>query len=123
MNRILLVDDDIIFGKNLSAILQDKGYDVDLVDSAEAAFKELKENSFGVVLLDIKLPDLSGIEVFKKIRDLRPETKVIVITAFSCNKLVIQLEENNFFCFSKPFDINLLLKTIERLISERKSDG
>lgn len=123
MNRILLVDDDIIFGKNLATILKDKGYGVNLVDSAESAFLELKECSFDVVLLDIKLPDLSGIEVFKKIRDLCPDTKVIVITAFSCNKLVIQLEESNFFCFSKPFDINLLLKTIEKLISEKKADG
>jgi len=123
VTRILLVDDDMIFGKNLATILRERGYETGLADSANSAFEKLAEEKFDIVLLDVKLPDISGTEVFKKIKQDNPDIDIIMITAFSCDLLVKQLaEKSKFYCFSKPFDINEVLGAVDKLAKEKEGN-
>lgn len=114
--HILVVDDDLIFGKNFVTILRDRGYCVELAGTGNKAVDMLNSDHFDIVLLDIRLPDINGIEVFKKIKESKPDTCVIVMSAYPFDKPVmdtIQEESLTFFC--KPFDINAVLNAIKKI--------
>jgi len=114
--RVLVVDDDLIFGKNFVTILRDKGYSVELAGTGNKAIGMLSAEHFDIILLDIKLPDINGIEVFKKIKDIQPKIGVIVMSAYPFEETVmytIQKESLVYFC--KPFDINAVLDAIKKI--------
>ncbi len=114
--NILVVDDDLIFSKSFVSVLKEKGYNVELANTGNSAIAELENRYFDVVFLDIKLPDTNGVEVLKEIKTIRPETKVIMITAFSYNEFaeeLIQLGAFAYFC--KPFDMSLAFRAIEEI--------
>lgn len=112
--HMLVVDDDLIFGRNFSAILKDKGYLVDLVHTGKAALERVKAEDFDIVFLDVKLPDIDGIEVLKGIKAISPRSKVIMITAFDFDSVINAANREGvaaYFC--KPFNISLVLQAIE----------
>jgi DNA-binding NtrC family response regulator len=114
--NILVVDDDLIFGKNFVTILKDKGYSVELTGTGNKAVEMLKSTKFDIVLLDIKLPDINGIEVFKKMKEIRPDTAVIVMSAYPFEHTVMHtIKEESLIYFCKPFDITAVLETIKKL--------
>lgn len=115
--RILVVDDDLIFGKNFTDILKNIGYTVELVNNGNAAVTELGDSHFDIVFLDIKLPDINGIEVLKKVKAIRPKTNVIVMTAFPFDIMAMEevKQAGAFTYFYKPFDINAVLRAIKEL--------
>ncbi len=113
---ILVVDDDLIFGKNFAAILRNKGYYVKFVRSGNGAIAQLDVSHFDIVFLDIRLPDINGVEVFKKIKEIGSKAKVIIMSAFPFDKSLIELAQEGvvkYFC--KPFDINEALRVIEEM--------
>lgn len=114
--RILVVDDDLIFGKNFVTILRDRGYYVELAGTGNKAIDTLNAEYFDIVLLDIKLPDINGIEVFKKIKEIKPETGVIVMSAYPFDKPAMdKIQEESLIYFCKPFDINAVLNAIKKI--------
>jgi len=113
---ILVVDDDSIFARNFTAILRDHGYVAESVGSGRDAIEQFGAVDFDIVFLDIKLSDISGLEVLKKIKEIRPYTNVIMITAFPQNNLLNEaIQHGAFDCFCKPFDIDAILNIIENL--------
>ncbi|MDD5669869.1 MAG: response regulator, partial [Candidatus Omnitrophica bacterium] len=76
-NKLLLVEDNVIFGKNFSAILQDRGYNVFWVTSGSKAIAELARDFFKVVFLDIRLADINGIEVLRAVKKNSPLTRIV----------------------------------------------
>lgn len=116
LTRILIVDDDLIFGKNFAVILKDKGYSVDLVESGNEAVNRLSAEDFNIVFLDIKLPDINGIEVLKKIKEINRKTNVIIMSAFSFDGLDTDMaREGTVKYFCKPFNINEALGIIKEI--------
>lgn len=81
--RLLIVEDEDTLCESLQRVFIRDGYDVDIADSAESAFKLLKNRSYGLIITDIILPGISGIELLTKYRKTNPAQKVIVITAFA----------------------------------------
>jgi DNA-binding NtrC family response regulator len=117
MVRILVVDDDLIFGKSFTTILKDKGYNVEWVNSGNSAIAQLENKYFDIVFLDVKLPDINGAEVLKRVKAISPKTNVIMITAFSFDEFAEELIQSGAFAyFNKPFDISLAIRAIEELI-------
>lgn len=117
MVRILVVDDDLIFSKSFTAILKDKGYNVEWVNSGNSAIAQLENKYFDIVFLDVKLPDTNGAEVLKRVKAISPKTNVIMITAFSFDEFAEELIQLGAFAyFNKPFDISLAIRAIEELI-------
>ena len=80
--RILLVDDDETILVPFQLILRDEGYRVDTASNGREALEKAGEKEYQMVISDIKLPDVQGIEVAKKIRELNRNTRLIIITGF-----------------------------------------
>jgi len=81
--RLLIVEDEDTLCGSLQRVFQREGYEVDIADSAESAFTLLEEKSYDLIITDIILPGISGIELLVKYRRKNPSQKVIVITAFA----------------------------------------
>ena len=112
--RVLVVDDDISFAESLTDILTAKGYDAVAVNSGEDALEKIKESSFDVALMDIKMPVMDGVWTFKKIKKLSRSTTVIMMTAYSMDDLIHDaLKEGAYGVLRKPLDIEQVIKRIE----------
>jgi DNA-binding NtrC family response regulator len=81
--RLLIVEDEDTLCKSLQRVFSKEGYEVDRADSAESAFKLLEKNSYDLIITDIILPGISGIELMSKYRETNPAQKVIIITAYA----------------------------------------
>jgi len=112
--RVLIVDDDISFASGLSDILNEMGYDAITVNSGEEALEKVKEVSFDVILMDIKMPVMNGVETYKRIKKISPQTVVIMMTAYSVEDLIKDaLKEGAYGVVYKPLDIEKVIKMIE----------
>ena len=119
MTKILIVDDSKEFCTSLTDVLEAKGYEVESENSGEAAIAKVKEKSFDVILMDIKMPVMNGVEAFKQIKKISPRTAVIMVTAYSLENLITEaLREGAFGVLRKPLDIDKLIEQIE-LAKER----
>ncbi|MBL8826853.1 MAG: response regulator [Planctomycetaceae bacterium] len=81
--RLLVVDDDRINRLLASKILADQGYTVDVADGGAAALKLVEKQPYALVVLDFEMPEMDGVELFRRIHDLHPETIGIFLTAFT----------------------------------------
>jgi heterodisulfide reductase subunit A len=82
MKSILVVDDEAIVRESIRDWLKDAGYQVSVAESGEEALKMIQKQDFGVMILDLRLPGINGIDVLKKAKTLKPDIKSIVITAY-----------------------------------------
>jgi DNA-binding NtrC family response regulator len=82
MKPVLVVDDEAIVRESIRDWLKNSGYQVSVAESGEDALKQIEKKNFGVMILDLRLPGINGIEVLKKVKALKPEIKSIVITAY-----------------------------------------
>ena len=112
--KILIVDDDISFAEGLADVLTEKGYETIAVNSGKDAVEKTGEISFDVILMDIKMPVMNGVETFKQIKKTSAKTVVIMMTAFSVEDSAKEALQNGAFgCLSKPVDIDKLVEQIE----------
>jgi len=88
-NKVLVVDDEAPVAELFNDLLVKENCIVKSVGTGEDALKAIKEEDFDVVLLDIKLPGISGLEALKYIKDLKPNTTVIMITGFGYDEELI----------------------------------
>jgi DNA-binding NtrC family response regulator len=80
--KVLLVEDESSVRKGVKEWLTDDGYSVETVETGQQALERLKEEPYGVIVLDLKLPDIDGLQVFEEAKKIMPEVKGIIITAF-----------------------------------------
>ena len=114
---ILVVDDEEIIRDFLVEVLED--YDVTLACDGAEAIELLGDSTFDLVITDLRMPNVSGEEVVKKVRELSPSTKVIVISGYSSLYTVSQSVNHGACAFlSKPFSINELLQSVSGALAE-----
>ena len=119
--KVLIIDDEEIFLDLLKTYLVDKGYEVTVSTSGQKILKLLFEKPYDIVLLDVWMVDMSGIEVFKKIRKANPKLPVVLMTGYAASSLVSTLQDLDVDAFiKKPFKLKEVHSTIERIIEERK---
>lgn len=124
--KVLVVDDEIEFRNVYKLMLQYKGYEVTLASSGEQCLKLLDNNNYDLVLTDLKMEGMDGIELLKKIKDNNYNCEVILITAFSTvENAVIAMKLGAFGYFIKGQDPQILLKEIDKIvkINELKNDN
>jgi signal transduction histidine kinase/FixJ family two-component response regulator len=115
-NKILLVDDEEDIRLVLGMSLADMGYDVLTADNGEQALEIFKEEQPPIVLTDIKMPGMDGIELLRKIKMLNPETEVIMITGHGDMDLAITSFKDEASDFiTKPVDVDALDVAIQRV--------
>jgi len=112
---ILVVDDDEIMRETLSDVLRKRGYDIFSVGSGNGALSMIKKNLIDLILLDMKLPDVDGLEVLKKIKEFDTEILVIMMTAYSdVQTAVSSMKSGAYDYINKPFELEELRLLIEK---------
>ncbi len=113
---ILVVDDDLGMSETLSDILGEMGYNIAVANDGYKAIEMVSKYAYNIVLMDIKMPGLSGVETYKKVKYIRPSMKVIMMTAYSVESLVEEaLKEGAYGVIYKPLNINKLLQFIRKI--------
>lgn len=115
--RILVVEDDASMGFFLSEAMRKEGYQVDVVASGEEALERIAQDLFHLVILDLKLPSMDGMEVLANIKMTKPELVVIMITAHGSKDIAIEaIRKGAYDYFTKPFDINEMRVVVKRAL-------
>ena len=115
--RILIVDDEENMRRTLGEILTDEGYDVAVAASGEEAVELCKKHQFRVILMDVRMPGMNGVEAFRQIRRHQEGVRVILMSAYSIDALKeAALDEGAVAFLSKPLD----LERVVNLIAEVK---
>jgi DNA-binding NtrC family response regulator len=122
-HRILIVDDDDTIRKTLKAILEDEGYTVDSAATGQEAIRKTEENTYNVALLDIRLPDMEGVELLKLIKDNVPKTRKIMLTGYpSMQNAIAALNKDADAYLVKPVDVEKLLYTIKNQLELQENE-
>jgi DNA-binding NtrC family response regulator len=115
--QLLVVDDDRAMREMLSSLFKERGLWVEEASSARAALELAAEREFDVVLSDIRMPGLSGIELVGQLRRLRPNTPVVLMTAFgTIDSAVEAMRAGAFDYITKPFEPDAVSFAIDRAI-------
>lgn len=118
---VLIVDDEKNIRLTLSIALEQLGISVDTASTGTEALEKLAEKSYKVILLDLRLPDLDGMEILRHLAEMRPEIKVIVITAYGSIDLAVEAMKLGAVDFlPKPFDTTAVREMVRR-VSDRES--
>ncbi len=115
--KLLVVDDENGILEEVKAYFEEEGFQVFTADSGEEGIQILKREKPDVLLVDMKLPDMSGLLVLKVAKEASPLTKVIVNTGYVDQVLIDQAEELGRDVFlQKPFDLVCLRREVEKLL-------
>lgn len=115
MIRILLAEDEDAMRTYLARALENAGYDVVAVDRGTAALPLLQNGEFDLLLSDIVMPEMDGIELAQKCAEISPATKVMFITGFAAVTLRASREAPNAKVLSKPFHLRDLVIEVQRV--------
>src|SRR6476659_8522134 len=119
--RILIVDDEPSMREMLRIVLRRDGYDVQLADSGRQAIDQLRQNNFDLLLSDIKMPDVSGVEVLRAAKDINRDVVAFMMTAYASTSTAVEaMRLGAVDYFTKPFSMDeLRLKVRQHLESSR----
>ncbi len=116
MKKILVVDDDMAHAGMLKTLITDWGYGVDLADDGTSGVKKVEETAFDMVLMDMKMVNMSGMEALQRIKTFNPALPVIIMTAYSSVSTAVKaLKIGAYDYLTKPLDFDKLKLTIERI--------
>lgn len=123
MNRkpnVLVVDDEEIARRNLEHILRKEGYTVDSASSGSEAIDKLEASGFDIVLTDMKMEKVSGIDVLEKTKSKSPEAQVIMITGFaSVDTAIDAMKRGAFYYIAKPFNLEKVRAIIKQALDKK----
>ncbi|MGD0995370.1 MAG: response regulator [Candidatus Bathyarchaeia archaeon] len=121
--KILVVDDDENIRNTMKTILEDEGYIVDLAATGSEAIRKTKKSAYNIALLDIRLPDIEGVELLKLIKDAVPRTRKIMVTGYpSMQNAIAALNKNADAYLIKPIDIENLLNTVKEQLQLQENE-
>jgi DNA-binding NtrC family response regulator len=116
-NKVLLAEDDNVQRAIIVDILFEAGYHVRGAESGEAAVEAIKEEPFDILLTDLRMTGMDGLEVLRQAKRLRPEMEVVVMTAYATVKTAVTaMKEGAIDYLAKPFDKDELVLTVERAL-------
>ncbi len=119
--KILLVEDEAVVRESVRDWLMDDGYDVECAETGEEALERVKKEEFGVIVLDLRLPGIDGLQVFEHAKELKAETKGIIITAYPSKETQERAKKLGLLDYlAKPFKVEDLEKTIRGALGEAK---
>jgi len=118
--RILVVDDEAAMRESLKDWLMEDGYRVDSAESGEIALKMAGERAWDIILMDLKMPGLDGIETMIKLKELLPDAEVLLMTAYATIDTAVQaMKEGAFDYLVKPFDPDEVEIQIKKIIEHK----
>jgi two-component system, NtrC family, nitrogen regulation response regulator NtrX len=127
MSKILVIDDERSIRNTLKEILEYEKYQVDLAENAKQALELVKSNEYNIILCDIKMPEVDGLELLPQLIEIHPDTPVVIISGHgNIDTAVEAIKKGAYDFIEKPLDLNRLLITIRNamdksnLVSEAK---
>src|ERR1700723_3592583 len=121
--KILIIDDELAIRESLETLLSLEGYDVTVAGTAREGMTQIGERSFDVVLLDLALPDKSGMDLLGEIRLVHPEQAVIMITAYGTVENAVSAMQSGATNFiQKPWDNEKLLADVRSAVARQKAE-
>ncbi len=119
--RILVVDDDEAIRNTMKAILEDEGYKVDLASTGTEAIAKTQKIAYNLALLDIRLPDMEGVELLKLMKDTTPRMRKVMVTGYpSMQNAISALNKNADAYLVKPVNVEKLLSTVKEQLQIQK---
>jgi formate/nitrite transporter len=127
-NKILVIDDEQIVGESLRKTFRDEGYEIDTARSGQEGLQKARRESFDLMIVDLKMPDISGLDVVRKIKEEQPDAMMVMITGYSTvDSATEALRTGVFDYLPKPFTpeeitsvVGKALKAKEKLAKERQ---
>ena len=120
---VLIVDDEIYIRMTLSFALEKLNFSVDTAASGTEALNKLAEKSYGLMLLDLRMPGIDGMEVLKRVPEIRPEVKVVIITAYGSVEAAVEAMKLGAVDFlQKPFDPEEVRKLVSSLLDQSSQE-
>jgi DNA-binding NtrC family response regulator len=121
--RILIIDDDENTRRVLETILTDEGYNVECAENATRGIEKSENAFFNIALVDVRLPDMEGIELLPKLRSTKPEMRKIIVTGYPTLQNAISAVNNGANAYvMKPFDVEKILNTIKDQLQKQKEE-
>ncbi len=119
---ILIVDDDEVIQQTLYDVLKKRGYDIFLASSGTETLEMIKKNIIDLILLDMRFPDIDGLEVLKRVKEFDSEILVIMMTAY-CTDIqtaVAAMKSGAYHYINKPFELDELKLLIEKGLETKR---
>jgi two-component system nitrogen regulation response regulator GlnG len=124
LNRILVADDEESMRWVLSKALKRKGFEVDLAPDGRQALELIKDNCYDLAILDIKMPGINGLDLLDKVRELKSDLLVVIMTAEASMKNAVEAMKRGAYDYiTKPFDLDVIDAIIEKVTRARDIRG
>jgi DNA-binding NtrC family response regulator len=120
MSHILIIDDEKAIRKTLGEILAYEGYKIDDAENGDEGLRKIKEKVYDVVLCDIKMPKVDGLEFLEKAKEINPDVPIIMISGHGTIETAVEAVKKGAFDYvAKPPDLNRLLITIRNAMDKQ----
>jgi DNA-binding NtrC family response regulator len=121
--RILIIDDDENIRKVLQAILEDEGYAIETAETAKKGIEKSEKTFFNLALIDVRLPDMEGIELLSKLRNTKPKMRKIIVTGYPTLQNAMSAVNKGADAYvMKPFEVEKILQTIQEQLKMQKEE-
>jgi len=125
--KILVVDDEDVLRQMLTDVLQEEGFDVEIARNGFEAIGKINKNHFDLIITDVMMPEVDGIEVLKKAKEIDPDSDVIVMTGYASVETAVQsMRLGAVDYITKPFNIDhikiIVNRSIDRRVLKRKAE-
>lgn len=123
MHKILVIDDEAVIREGIRQTLNLEGFEVEVAPDGKAGLEKLQKSDFSVVISDLKMPIMNGLEVLKTIQVLQPDVPVIIITGFATIDSAVDAMKNGAFEYlTKPFLPDRIIEKVQAAIRQRVQD-
>jgi DNA-binding NtrC family response regulator len=121
--RILIIDDDENIRKVLQAIFEDEGYTVETAETAKKGIERSEKAFYNLALIDVRLPDMEGIELLSRLRDTKPKMRKIIVTGYpTLQNAVSAVNKGADAYVMKPFEVEKILQTIREQLKKQEEE-
>jgi DNA-binding NtrC family response regulator len=121
--KVLVIDDDKNLRKTLTDILKAKGYEVRTAKDGAAGLAIFRKEPVNLALIDLRLPDMSGIDVLNSVKDESPSTQAIILTGSATLDSAIEATNRGAFSYlQKPYEIDQLMVNIRRALEKQQAE-
>jgi DNA-binding NtrC family response regulator len=121
--RILVIDDDENIRKVLETILEDEGYIVETAETAKKGIEKSEKAFYNLALIDVRLPDMEGIELLSKLRNTKPKMRKIIVTGYpTLQNAVAAVNKGADAYVMKPFEVEKILQTIREQLKKQEEE-
>jgi DNA-binding NtrC family response regulator len=119
--KMLIVDDERVALKNLEHVMKKEGYEVTGTESGQNALRLLEEQLFDIVLTDLRMEKVDGMQILKKSQELYPDSEIIMITGYATLESAVEsMKKGAFHYIAKPFKLDLVRKVVQEAIEKVK---